>query len=516
MKPIVYFLLGMLVLAQPLNAQLDERHIQSPACRLPPAPFDGYLYVPPPVDPARVQARLTSAVNVNFLPAGQEVFDYTCGAWPADAQAAMNYAAAIWGSLLNTPFTITVDACWSTDMASGILGSAGAATNYLLTDGTNTTWYPVALSELLLGNEALQSTEVRAVFNAGLSDWYFGTDGNVPWNEVDFVTVALHELGHGLGFAGFEEIDDGNGEAECEGIAGEGCYGAEAGGEWYPDIYTRQLELDNGNSLTDLANPSPIIAGLLTGGSNSLFLSGPSLLANNGNSPAMIYTPSTYAPGSTYSHFDLNTFGNELMKPQLDYGEAIHNPGLALNLLEDLGWPVNAAALPVTWVFFEAQEGREAIILRWETGSEQNNAGFEVQRSRDGISWETLGFMPGRGEAAVYKYEDQWPYAGLNYYRLRQLDYDGSADFSRMEAAYFDSGKQANIGFFPNPVQERMTIAYAGFSEPIPFNVTDMLGKVLFQGILRSPREELSLEGLPAGAYWLKVGKELPLTIVKL
>ena len=518
MKPIILLFSGLIALSVSLEAQLDERVPSAPACRLPPAPFEGYLYIPPLVNPA---ARPMATVNVNFLPAGQTLFGNTCAAWPPSAQAAMSHAANIWGSLINTTSTIAIDACWATGMEAGVLGAAGAASYALLTNTLTmtTSWYPAALTEVLLNQPDRYSTEIQAIFNSERSDWYYGTDGAVPANKVDFVTVALHELGHGMGFAGFESIDNGTGPDECEGLPGEGCYGAQSGGDWYADIYTRQVENGSGAALASIRNPSTMVAGLLTSGtgtSGQLFLASSSVLSGNGGAPARLYTPSSYKPGSTYSHFDLSTFGNELMKPQLSYGQAIHDPGLALNLLEDLGWAIDFSALPVTWVSFEAREAKEAIVLHWETGAEQGNAGFEVQRSRGGISWETLGFVAGKGMGSAYEYQDRWPYAGLNYYRLQQLDFDGASNLSKIEVAYFDGGKSENIGFSPNPVRQTLTIAYAGFSEPTPFAIVDLLGLVRHRGVLRSPAEKISLHNLPAGTYWPKVGEEPPLPLVKL
>ena len=58
-------------------------------------------------------------------------------------------------------------------------------------------------------------------------DWYFGTDGNTPAGDFDFVTVVMHELAHGLGYAGTMSYDDGVGAngVECDGTAGRGCFG---------------------------------------------------------------------------------------------------------------------------------------------------------------------------------------------------------------------------------------------------------------------------------------------------
>ena len=519
MKPIQLLTIGLLLALSPsLHAQLDEWTPPAPPCRLPPAPFEGYLYVPAPVEPAQLAARQTATINVNFLAAGSMLFGYPCAAWPVDAQAAMSYAATIWGSLISTGSTITIDACWATGMETGVLGAAGATTNFLLTDGITNTWYPVALSEFLVNNFSLRTVEIRAIFNSERTDWYHGTDGNVAFNKIDFVTVALHELGHGLGFAGFEDIDDGSGAAECEGIVDEGCYGAKSG-IWYPDIYSRQVEDNNGDPLTDISNPSLTVASLLTSGvgaNGELFLGNASVLSGNGGNPARLYTPATYAPGSTYSHFDQSTFGSELMKPALNFGQAIHDPGLALNLLQGLGWPIGVTVLPVTWISFDAREKNDGVLLRWETGAEVNNAGFEIQRSKDAVHWVGIDFIPGRGEAAVYEYLDLSSYKGLNYYRLLQVDFDGRSDLSKTVSVYSHNRRGGSVGFFPNPVQEELAIAYVNFSEPTPFTITNLLGQETYRGVLSSPAEKVDLPPMPSGTYWLKVGQEVALPFVKL
>ncbi|MCB9298123.1 MAG: hypothetical protein H6559_34120 [Lewinellaceae bacterium] len=81
-----------------------------------------------------------------------------------------------------------------------------------------TSWYPAVLAEALLNDPMEFSTEIRAIFNATAATGTSAPTAPCPPTSVDFVTVALHELGHGTGFAGFNAIDDGSGAAECEGL----------------------------------------------------------------------------------------------------------------------------------------------------------------------------------------------------------------------------------------------------------------------------------------------------------
>lgn len=110
--------------------------------------------------------------------------------------------------------------------------------------------------------------------------------------------------------------------------------------------------------------------------------------------------------------------------------------------------------LPVELIYFNAVLKDKAINLNWSTASEQNNLGFDIQRSNDGRSWETLDFVPGRGttsETIHYSFEDAQPLRGYNYYRLKQMDFDGQFEYSEVVTVLFDGGKDELMKVFPNP-----------------------------------------------------------------
>ena len=131
-----------------------------------------------------------------------------------EAEAAFQYAVDIWSGLLTSNVTIAIDAVWE-DLPGLTLGSAGATTAYILNGSTlplDGGIYPVALANSLLGYDINEATaEISASFDSG-SPWYFGTDGATPVDQIDFVSVVLHEIGHGLGFAGSANyVGDGTG-----------------------------------------------------------------------------------------------------------------------------------------------------------------------------------------------------------------------------------------------------------------------------------------------------------------
>lgn len=100
---------------------------------------------------------------------------------------------------------------------------------------------------------------------------------------------------------------------------------------------------------------------------------------------------------------------------------------------EDDDCNVPQVALPVTWLYFEGERINSVNELTWATASEQDNYGFQVQRSINGSNFETIAFVVGAGnseQAVSYAFKDFDAPFGHVYYRLRQLDFHGDAQFS--------------------------------------------------------------------------------------
>lgn len=295
-----------------------------------PSTFRVPRFVPEPRGPFAPKA-VSAAINVNFLSAGAH-YGETCGTWSASAQAAFAYAANIWSGQIQSAVPITVDACWATSLPANVLGSAGAfgivrnATGLPQTD----TWYGDALANALTGADAQPGQpEIVAIFNSNFPNWYFGTDGNPGTSNYDFVSVVLHEIGHGLGFFGLVGYDM---------ATGEGSWGF--GG--FPAIYDRYAENGSGQSLlntTLFPNPSTALGAELT--SNNLFFDGPFARASHGANRPPLYAPATFAGGSSYSHLaeSFNGTASALMTYSIAQGEVLHDPGpVGRGVLQDLGW----------------------------------------------------------------------------------------------------------------------------------------------------------------------------------
>lgn len=304
------------------------------------------LFIPPPplIEPGSVDASAVHAltINVNYNPTQMGRCDVPLVDWPPQARTALEYALRIWSSLLGGYQPLAVDACWTNDPKGdrdAILLAQASSTesrknfaNAPLTE----TFYPVTLANQLSNSDLNGATaEIRIEFNAN-QPWYMGTDGRVPAGQYDLVSVALHEVGHALGFQGSMKWDDGTGDVECNGTMGAGCY------DNPPHIYDRFVRNTGGQSLLSLENNSINLGNQLI--SNTLRFVGPNATAANGTVSPRLFIPGPWQPGSSYSHLDEGTFAgttNALMTPVLGFQEAIHHPGeVALGILRDLGWQI--------------------------------------------------------------------------------------------------------------------------------------------------------------------------------
>ena len=223
-----------------------------------------------------------------------------------------------------------------TDLGENTLGSAGATTGLRNFSGAPepNTFYPIALANMLHGADwDFANPDIVCNFNSSIN-WYYGTDGNTPSGQYDFVTVVLHELCHGLGFFGTVSVD--------------GAV-AEVGFLDSPFIYDTFVENGAGTELTSLENPSAAVLAFAT--SQDLFWNGANgVNANAGDLPEL-YAPATYAPGSSISHLNEDDFPagkmNALMTPFLGTAEAIHDPGaIVLGMMQDMGWSFGGSGCP--------------------------------------------------------------------------------------------------------------------------------------------------------------------------
>ena len=158
-------------------------------------------------------------------------------------------------------------------------------------------------------------------------------------------------------------------------------------------------------------------------------------------------------------------------------------------------------SLPIEWLDFTAKAKGETVHLNWATIAELNNKGFEAQHSIDGKNWEAIAWVDSRGnsiEKQDYQLMHSSPKAGINYYRLQQVDTNGESKLSEIRTVHFAA--QSDVVLYPHPFSEQLTIKLVEASQKASIYITDMAGKLVFEGTIVG-NTDLNLKHLMSGVY---------------
>lgn len=173
---------------------------------------------------------------------------------------------------------------------------------------------------------------------------------------------------------------------------------------------------------------------------------------------------------------------------------------------------------PITLTTFTGKRVGSTIRLAWETATEENNDYMEVQRSRDGKRFEALDRVQGQGTTATpqrYAFTDEQPLPGVNYYRLKQVDYDGNYEYHRTIAVLFaDKYADQKVTLFPSIATDQLNVSLQQEASSdgalVIYNLTG-------QEVLRLPfqrgmqQQRVRVAHLAEGQYVLRVqhGREV-------
>ena len=230
-------------------------------------------------------------------------------------------------------------------------------------------------------------------------------------------------------------------------------------------------------------------------------------------------------PGAIPDTFDLN-----IVIPPVPYGQSVgvrlRNSNSTLDFddyqglirsgeIEDYSWKIRERILPVLLVDFYGYTVNDQNNLFWHTAAEVDNEKFEIERSKDGVSFAKIGEVEGHGTSVrgqSYQFVDEDPFTGINYYRLKQKDFDGTFEYSNIISLIIDKGDDlSRVNIFPNPVKNMLSIDFSTkqfVNRFVEFSVTSMTGAQLIRHQIDTRDASTfsyNIGELPGGVYLVEI-----------
>lgn len=170
-----------------------------------------------------------------------------------------------------------------------------------------------------------------------------------------------------------------------------------------------------------------------------------------------------------------------------------------------------SCTLPLTLLDFNLSKSNESVLLKWQTSNEINTKGFNVQRSKDGIHFSDVGFVPSQGGAKLneYRFTDAITadMNGKQYYRLQMLDNDGKYTMSKSLFVSIDNN--GSIVIYPNPVKDRLIFVTDKNLNDLNVKITDQNGRVLIntnmKAVTAGQQNTLDVSRLSKGLFVIQL-----------
>ncbi len=173
--------------------------------------------------------------------------------------------------------------------------------------------------------------------------------------------------------------------------------------------------------------------------------------------------------------------------------------------------------VPITLTSFDARVNEETDVeLTWETESELNNSHFIIERSRDGIDFQDMAQVLGGGTTHVpksYRLIDPEPYFGTSYYRLKQVDFDGTTTIAGTEVVKIDKSSELSFQLYPNPAVNETKLKFvASETTELFINIVNASGQLLRDLRLPAYKGEnkipINLSDFSSGTYFINIVTE--------
>ncbi len=396
---------------------------------------------------------------------------------------AFQYAADLWGGLLqsNVPIRVSAQMDPLTCTPTGaVLGQAGTVTIHRDFGGAllTNTWYPQALANALAGVDLNSSqADIDATFNSSINgdagclggaSWYYGFDANPPPGDVDFVTVVMHEIGHGLGFQTFVNLSTG---AKLDGR---------------DDMFMVNIEraLASPSDFAAMTDPQRAAACISDpalrwiGGNTTFMAAQVPVTSGLNNGYVRLHAPNPLQPGSSVAHWTTAVTPNEVMEPSLT--TPMHDPGLAKFLMMDIGWPMDAS-VAVTFSGLRAEARDGTVAVSWQYTADEPIVGFHVDREVAGKAGSER-LTAGRAlEVGARSFVDRAPVPGaLHRYTVAAVRPDGSEIRSSAVQAAVAAVRLALDQNRPNPFNAATEVDFSlDRDAAVRLRVYDLAGRLV-------------------------------------
>ena len=220
-----------------------------------------------------------------------------------------------------------------------------------------------------------------------------------------------------------------------------------------------------------------------------------------------------------FRNFRVFVGGNDSVR--IEFHQGFPDP-FCVGYLQVVGIFCNAA-LPINTLQFTGKRVENTSELKWTTLSEQNNAYFEIEHSKDARNFtvvsDKINSKANNGNSNIaleYSFTDMIPNEGHNYYRLKQTDKDGKTSMAKnVLDVYF--GNETMFTLFPNPAHNVINVNADNKLIGKFYTIYDNIGKVVKSGKLNAANTSIELSNLSSGFYMFSVGenKKQPFKIIK-